>query len=56
MASIAVAAITGLSMSSSTGAFCCEDDEPAPRRSKLNFGQDEMIARLRLCNLGQNFD
>jgi hypothetical protein len=45
-------------MSSSTDAFgakifWCEDDEPVPRRSKLNFGQDEVLAGLRLCNLRQ---
>jgi hypothetical protein len=56
MASIAVAAITGLSMSSSTDAFWWQDDEPVQRRSKLNFGQNEVLAELQLCNLRQKLE
>jgi hypothetical protein len=34
----------------------CENDEPMPRQSKLNFGQEEVLAGLKLCNLGQQLE
>jgi hypothetical protein len=36
--------------------FWYGNDEPLPRRSKLNFRQDEMISGLRLCNLRQKLE
>jgi hypothetical protein len=32
----------------------CENNEPAPRRSKLNFGQREVLTGLQLRNLRRN--